>query len=452
MSVSSRIALTTNPARQYLARSSTSRSSSWRTATPTASSLISQQQRFFTHQQPSRQATHSDDPSYPPNTTTKSNDAQLSSQFDPPRQISKILTHYCREPQLVMIEGYGVLQGEMDQSRVLTKYLNVPFAKVQNRFQEAVAPEPWKGIRDATLYGPMCPQNTQETNNLSTLMLGLPGPGFEYSEHDCLNLNVFAPRCIVGHVPVICYIHGGLSQGGIALPKHDATNIVKKSVARGLPVIVVTINYRLIPSAGLLKGAEEKHGVKDGKQSKDGNSEEDNASFNWGLYDQKIALEWVRKNIHNFGGNPNEITLMGHSNGASSAGYHMLTTATTGQQGEDGKKRLFKRAIMHSGARQGSLQHMENTHRLDSLLGDMVPIGSSSPSSSTSLSATVAVSSVPEQENKDSQQQSTFTFMSDACLPFMDEKEKQAGWRVIDKWIDFAWGQESDAASDGVRS
>lgn len=337
-------------------------------------------------------------------------------------------------------------------------------------------------------------------------MLGLPGPGFEYSEHDCLNLNVFAPRCIVGHVPVICYIHGGLSQGGIALPKHgkssssllftilrryhvliyvfqctleqitqptfslpfltcpneknllsfsfalDATNIVKKSVARGLPVIVVTINYRLLPSAGLLKGAEEKHGVKDGKQSKDGNSEEDNASFNWGLYDQKIALEWVRKNIHNFGGNPNEITLMGHSNGASSAGYHMLTTATTGQQGEDGKKRLFKRAIMHSGARQGSLQHMENTHRLDSLLGDMVPIGSSSPSSSTSLSATVAVSSVPEQENKDSQQQSTFTFMSDACLPFMDEKEKQAGWRVIDKWIDFAWGQESDAASDGVRS
>ncbi|KAG0295407.1 hypothetical protein BGZ96_011780 [Linnemannia gamsii] len=289
-----------------------------------------------------------------------------------------------------MIEGYGILQGEMDQSRLLTKYLNIPFAKVQNRFQQASAPEPWKGIRDATLYGPMCPQDTQESNNLSTLMLGLPGPGFEYSERDCLNLNVFAPRCIVGQAPVICYIHGGLSQGGIALPKHDATNIVKKSVARGLPVIV-------------------------------------------------IALEWVKKNIHNFAGNPSEITLMGHSSGASSAGFHMLsskstTTTNATQQQKDDKKRLFKRAIMHSTAREGSLQHKESTPRLDSLLGDMVPVGS-----------TLTVKSVSGREYKDrqqQQQQSKFTFMSDACLPFMDEKEKQAGWRVIDKWIDFAWGQE----------
>ena len=138
-----------------LTRSCTSTSSTWRTATPIASSLISQQQRSFTHQQLSRQATHSDDPSHSPNTTTsiKSKDTQLSTQFDPPRQISRILTHYCREPQLIMIEEYGILQGEMDQSRLLTKYLNVPFAKVQNRFREAVAPEPWKGIRDATLYG-----------------------------------------------------------------------------------------------------------------------------------------------------------------------------------------------------------------------------------------------------------------------------------------------------------
>jgi hypothetical protein len=72
----------------------------------------------------------------------------------------------------------------------------------------------------AMIFRPMCPQDTQESNSLSTLMLGLPGPGFEFSERDCLNLNVFAPRCIVGQVPVICYIHGGLSQGGIALPKH----------------------------------------------------------------------------------------------------------------------------------------------------------------------------------------------------------------------------------------
>lgn len=68
----------------------------------------------------------------------------------------------------------------------------------------------------------MCPQTKEESNSLQTLMLGIPGPGFEYSERDCLNLNIFAPRCVEG-VPVICYIHGGLTRGGNALPKNGKT-------------------------------------------------------------------------------------------------------------------------------------------------------------------------------------------------------------------------------------
>lgn len=77
----------------------------------------------------------------------------LSSPFDPPVQISRINTHYCREPQLVMIAGYGILQGQMDKSRLLTKYLNIPFATVHDSKKEAVAPESWTGIRDATVLG-----------------------------------------------------------------------------------------------------------------------------------------------------------------------------------------------------------------------------------------------------------------------------------------------------------
>ncbi|KAF9964239.1 hypothetical protein BGZ70_006726 [Mortierella alpina] len=202
------------------------------------------------------------------------------------------------------------------------------------------------------------------------MMLGMPGPGFEYSERDCLNLNVFAPRC-VEHVPVICYIHGGLSQGGNALPRNDATNIVKKSVARERPVIVVTINYRLLPSAGLLESAEKQ---KEGEEA------------HWGLYDQKIALEWVRRHIHNFGGNPDEITLMGHSSGASSAGYHLLTTE----------------------------------HK---------------------ATATATATA----RGKTTDEGSNFSFMSDACLPHMSEREKELGFRVLDRWIDFAWGSEGDS-------
>ncbi|KAG0311360.1 hypothetical protein BGZ99_010225, partial [Dissophora globulifera] len=68
------------------------------------------------------------------------------SEFYPPVQKSTINTHYCREPQLVMVEGYGILQGHMDSSRLLTKFLNIPFGTVHDFNEHAVAPESWEGI------------------------------------------------------------------------------------------------------------------------------------------------------------------------------------------------------------------------------------------------------------------------------------------------------------------
>ncbi|KAF9986439.1 hypothetical protein BGZ65_007571 [Modicella reniformis] len=338
-------------------------------------------------------------------------------------------THYCREPQLVMIEGYGVLQGLMDSSRLLTKYLNIPFATVQDPGKHAVAPESWKGIRDSTVLGPMCPQKVQDSNNLTTLMAGLPGPGFTFSERDCLNLNVFAPRC-VEHVPVICYIHGGLSHGGNALPKNDATNIVKQSIAKETPVVVVTINYRLLPSAGLLESSKER--------AMQGEDDEANEKVDWGVYDQKIALEWIRKHIHNFGGNPHEITLMGHSSGESSAGYHLMTARD---------ESLFKRAIMHSESKkadkatervpEGRAREQRNESDMD--------VGTQ-PTRVTLETCVTTPSQLKPQIHGDTVEYDSeesgvpFTFMSDACMPYMTESEKQAGVRVIDWWIDFAYG------------
>ncbi|KAF9209693.1 hypothetical protein BGZ49_002124 [Haplosporangium sp. Z 27] len=241
------------------------------------------------------------------------------------------------------------------------------------------------------------------------MMLGLPGPGFEFSERDCLNLNVFAPR-LSQNMPVICYIHGGLSSGGNALPKNDATNIVKKSMAKNMPVVVVIINYRLLPSAGLLESSNN-NDVK----NKDGET------FDWGIYDQKLALEWVKKHIHNFGGNPDEITLMGHSNGMSSPGYHLMNAKKEG---------LVKRAIMHS----------ESKSRKSENEGDAARWSSKSFSETTELA--LARSARGNGTNIQ------FSFMSDTCMPYMSEAEKESGFRVIDRWIDFAWGKESSTGSN----
>lgn len=257
----------------------------------------------------------------------------------------------------------------------------------------------------------------------------------------------------------------------------DATNIVQKSVAKGRPVIVVTINYRLLPNAGLLQSGREK--------------DEDEDNTQWGLYDQKIALEWVRKHIHNFGGNPNEITLMGHSGGgdarSSKSGFHMLTrprksnnnskkttVATSSPYLED--EFLFKRAIIHSEGRSATATLNKNGNQGKRLAAAVTPTARETNTSTRSSADAGVASAANMQESHlpllmdqlspwtttnhssisqtgrvnfdDAEEGSSvgFSFMSDACLPHMTEQEKQQGYRVIDQWIDFAWGVEGERA------
>jgi acetylcholinesterase len=125
---------------------------------------------------------------------------------------------------------------------------------------------------------------------------------------DCLTLSIWAPTSVAegAKLPVIVWIHGGgLREGGTSVPYQHAAPWVQRSQAH----IVVGIQYRLgvwgFPnSAALVNTTTGRNGQ------------------NLGLLDQRIAVEWVQKNIAGFGGDPTKITLWGQSAGAASVGWY----------------------------------------------------------------------------------------------------------------------------------
>ncbi|KAK3813059.1 MAG: Alpha/Beta hydrolase protein [Benniella sp.] len=236
----------------------------------------------------------------------------------------------------VDIPGCGTVRGiQADTQSTVAKFLNIPYATVTERWRPAVNAAPWIGVRDASVQGPVCPQPRTDNPLVS------PNGITEVSEKDCLNLNIFAPQNRLNTsqplIPVMVWIHGGAYRdGGNAMKLYDGTKLVAESMNIDCPVIVVTINYRL-NFFGFLSSPELVQDV----QSDSRLSPNEKSVGNWGLLDQKIALEWVRDHIAAFGGDPEKITAFGESAGAASIGYHMSIPAHHG---------LFQRAIMQSGA------------------------------------------------------------------------------------------------------
>ncbi|KAH9999289.1 Alpha/Beta hydrolase protein [Russula vinacea] len=125
---------------------------------------------------------------------------------------------------------------------------------------------------------------------------------------DCLTLNVFRPSGIDinSSLPIMVWIYGGGFYSG-ASSLYDGAPLVEQSVARGTPMLFVSLNYRLGP-LGFPQGPE---AVEQG-------------ALNLGLRDQWAALEWVQNNIASFGGDPRKVTVFGESAGAMSTYYHYL--------------------------------------------------------------------------------------------------------------------------------
>lgn len=153
--------------------------------------------------------------------------------------------------------------------------------------------------------------------------------GFLQTE-SCLTLNIYAPMNAT-NVPVFVWIHGGAFVSG-AGAQYNATPFISVGIKNSVPVIVVTINYRL----GLLGflADEELYDERSGINNR-------STTGNYGILDQMMALNWIEKNIQGFGGDPTQITIGGESAGGISVSV-LLTSSLVG----DG---IFKRAIMESG-------------------------------------------------------------------------------------------------------
>jgi para-nitrobenzyl esterase len=191
------------------------------------------------------------------------------------------------------------------------KFLGVRYAAPptgQRRWQPPVVPTRWTLPANATAFGNHCPQ--------------VPSPfGTPSTNEDCLFLNVFTPPLTsLVRRPVMLWIHGGALHLGQS-EDYDPTPLVKQGV------VVVTINYRLGALGFMahpeLSAASTTH-----------------TSGNYGLMDQQFALKWVQRNIANFGGNPDNVTIFGQSAGGLSVHAHMTSPASRG---------LFDQAIVQSG-------------------------------------------------------------------------------------------------------
>ena len=212
----------------------------------------------------------------------------------------------------------GKLEG--DDQGGLSVFKGIPFAAPPVGTRRWLAPEKpasWTGVRDARRFGAVNHQNKLMLSALSAFVID-----GEQSE-DCLTLNVWTPALDGKRRPVMVWIHGGaftIGSGSQAL--YDGSVLARRG-----DTVVVTINYRLGP-LGFLRLAD----VTNGKIPSSGSE---------GMLDQVAALEWVRDNIAEFGGDPGNVTIFGESAGGMSVGTLLAMPAARG---------LFHKAIPQSGA------------------------------------------------------------------------------------------------------
>ena len=211
----------------------------------------------------------------------------------------------------------GKVTGKTINGGKVNAFLGLPYAAPPVGDLRWKAPQPaakWKGVRDATKYGAHCAQGRV----FADMVFEDSGPS-----EDCLYLNVYAPTDAKekSKLPVMFWIHGGgYSGGGSDEPRHNGDFLPTKGV------VLVTINYRL--------------GVFGFLATADLAREANGAAGNYGMLDMVAALQWVKANIKQFGGDPANVTIFGESAGSFAVSTLMAAAPAQG---------LFQKAIGESG-------------------------------------------------------------------------------------------------------
>jgi para-nitrobenzyl esterase len=227
--------------------------------------------------------------------------------------------------ELVVAIRSGRLRGA--RTNGVAVFRGVPYAAAPVGPLRFAPPQPlpaWQNVRDATQDGPIAPQGR---SRLAHVMGDFERPQSE----DCLTLTVWTPAADAAKRPVLVWIHGGaFSSGAGSLPWYSGEQFAAQD-----DIVVVSINYRL----GAL-GFLYLPGISDG---------------NLGLLDQIAALRFVRENIAAFGGDPDNITVVGQSAGAASIAILLTLPEAQG---------LFRRAIMQSTPFGRMSRMSEDAHRI----------------------------------------------------------------------------------------
>ena len=214
--------------------------------------------------------------------------------------ITTVVTSTSITTSLGPIFGKTTTTTVKNQSIIVNVYLGVPYAATTggaNRFKNTQPRDKWTTPLNTTDYGPGCPQSDHNPD--------VP----KIQSEDCLNLNIWIPSSVTTNSPIGVFFHGGAFKEGSNRGPFDLYD--GAYFAARTNTIVITANYRLGALGFLTSNAAGSIG-------------------NYGLADQRAALQWVQNNAKAIGGDATKVTMWGESAGGMSGLVHMMSPKSSG--------------------------------------------------------------------------------------------------------------------------